>query len=309
MGEMSPRISVVTPAYERADTLPRLYESLLAQTFAEFEWVVVDDGSSDGTGELVRGWEADSPFPIRYTWQQNQGKHAAVNRSVEEARGEFCAVMDSDDWYAPAALERMLHFWELIPAAEREGFANVEGLCGDPEGAVIGDRFPADVFDSNSFEISGVHGVHGDKIGMYRREILLANPFPEDLGWHVSPALIWNRIAARYSSRFVNEIWAYKEYLDSGLSGRETELRLRYAEAQLAYWHEYVAMPRRMHPKARLKANANYVRYSLLMGRGLGQVMAESPKRAWTLLALAPGLVLYRRDRPEARRLAAEAPK
>jgi hypothetical protein len=172
---------------------------------------------------------------------------------------------------------------------------------------VIGDRFPADVFDSNPFEVCSVHDVKGDKIGMYRRDLLLANPFPEDLGWHVTPALVWNRIAAKYSSRFVNEIWAYKEYLETGLTGRETELRLRFAEAQLIYWLESAAMPRPMPAKVRLRFNANHVRYSLLMGRGLRQTFAESPRKLWTLLALAPGLVLYLRDRPGARRLAAGA--
>ena len=306
MSETNLRISVATPAYERADTLPRLYESLRAQTFTDFEWVVVDDGSSDATGELVRGWAADSPFPVRYVWQENQGKHAAVNRSIRESRGEFCAVMDSDDWYTPEALERMVFFWEQIPPDKRAGYSNVEGLCGDPDGGTIGDRFPEDVFDSNPFEVCSVHGVKGDKIGMYRRDLLLANPFPEDLGWHVTPALVWNRIAARYSSVFVNEIWAFKEYLETGLTGRETELRLRFAEAQLVYWRESAAMPRPMPAKTRLRFNANYIRYSLLLGQGLRRPLADSSTPAALLLALPAGIFLYLRDRPEARRIQAE---
>jgi glycosyltransferase involved in cell wall biosynthesis len=303
MSEASPRISVVTPAHRRVDTLPRLYESLVAQSFRDFEWVVIDDGSPAGVGELVRGWEAGAPFPIRYSWQRNQGKHAAVNRGVREARGEFCAVMDDDDWYAPEALERMVFHWERIPAPER--FANVEGLCADPGGELIGDRFPAQVFDSNTFEIGWVHGVGGDKVGMYRRQVLLEYPFPEDLGWHVTPALSWNRIAASWSSRFVNEVWAHKEYLASGLSERDTELRLRFPEAQLIYWRELAAMPRPMPWRVRLRANANHVRYSLLIGRGLLVPLAASSTRAWTLLATPVGVLLYLRDRPESRRLQA----
>lgn len=300
---MSVAISVVTPTYERAATLPRLYESLLAQTMRDFEWVVVDDGSSDETGELVRGWQHEAPFRIVYDWQPNAGKHAAVNRGVAQATGGFCAVMDSDDWYVPAALERMLHHWNAIPADRRAGFANVEGLCADPDGALVGDRFPAEVFDSTTFEIEVVHGVGGDKIGMYRRDVLLEHPFPEDMGWHVTPALVWNRIAARYRSRFVDEVWAYKEYLAEGLTGRETELRLRFAAAQLVYWREFAAMPRPMPVRARVRANANYVRYSLWERVPLREQLRRSPAWALTVATWPLGALLHARDRRRARHL------
>lgn len=304
---MTPSISVVTPTYERAGTLPRLYRSLCEQGFVDFEWVVVDDGSSDGTEQLVRGWAGEAPFDIHYSWQPNQGKHAAVNRGVERSRGDFCAVMDSDDWYAPQALQRMIESWQGIPGERRHEFANVEGLCAEPGGSVIGDRFPAPVFDSNAFEIEVVHGVRGDKIGMYRREVLLRFPFPEDLGWHVTPALVWNRIAARFSSRYVDEVWAFKEYLAEGLSARETRNRLWYPGAQLLYWREFAAIGRPMPARARLRSNANVVRYTLLTGGSLRELLADSSSRAWSLVAIPAGLLLFLRDRGGRRRAAAEA--
>lgn len=295
--ETSPRISVITATYQRAGTLPRLYESLKKQTMRNFEWVVVDDGSTDGTAEVIRPWLEDGDVPIDYSHQENQGKHAAVNRAVEGSRGEFCAMIDSDDWYAPEALERMLNRWESIPPQRRGEFADVEGLRTDEKGELICDVYPTDVFDTDAFELEALHGVEGDKIGMYRRDVLLEFPFPEDLGWHVTPALVWNRIAARYGTRCVNEIWAYTDYRPGGLTDRETELRLRFPQAQLLYWSEFATMPKRMRRKARLRAHANCVRYSLLTGIGLGRQLAESPDRKWTAAAILPGLLLYRRDR------------
>jgi len=292
-----PRISVITPAYNRAGTLPRLYESLRAQTLRDFEWVIVDDGSTDGSAELIAGWQAHAGFHIDYSRQENQGKHAAVNRTVERSRGEFCAMIDSDDWYPPEALERMLAAWESIPAERRAQFADVEGLRVDPDGRLVCDRYPEDVFDSNAFELIALHGVYGDKVGMYRREVLARFPFPEEMGWHVTPALVWNRIAARYSTRYLNEVWAFTDYREGGLTDRETELRLRFPDSQLAYWREYAAMPKPMRARSRLRAHANCVRYSLLGGDGLRGVLAGSPSRPWTALALPPGLLLYRRDR------------
>jgi glycosyltransferase involved in cell wall biosynthesis len=293
----TPRISILTTAYQRAGTLPRLYRSLAEQTLRDFEWVVIDDGSSDGTGEVVRSLREEADFPIVYEWQENQGKHAAVNRAVARASGELCAIIDSDDWYKPDGLEKMLACWESIPAERRDRYADVEGLRVDPDEQLICDTYPRDVFDSNAFELIAVHGVYGDKIGMFRRDVLAAFPFPEDAGWHVTPQLVWNRIAARYETRYVNEIWAYTDYRAGGLTDRETELRLRFPASQLAYWREYAAMPKPMRPRNRLRAHANCVRYWLLEGVGPRRQLAASSSRAWTLFAWPAGFLLYLRDR------------
>lgn len=303
---MSALVSVLTPAYQRADTLPRLYESLRGQTFGDFEWVLVDDGSSDGTAELVENWRREAPFPIAYHWQENAGKHVAVNRGVELAGGEYCALIDSDDWYTPEALEEMVACWRGIPAARRDRFANVEGLRVDTDGNLVGERFPADVFDSDTFEVEALHGIHGDTIGMYRREVLSEYPFPEDLGWHITPSLVWNRIAACYETRFSNRIWSYTDYQSGGLSARDTELRLRFPQAQLAYWREVAAMPRRMTRSVRYRANANRIRYLLLTGAGPGSLLVDTPTRAWAAAALPAGAVLYLRDRRRMREIASE---
>lgn len=299
---MSPRITVVTPTYQRVATLPRLYRSLTEQGFGDFEWLVVDDGSDDGTEELVRGWIEEGRLRIEYCWQPNAGKHVAVNVGCRRARGEFCALMDSDDWYEANALERMVAAWEAIPAERRPRFSGVEGLCADQHGELVGSRLPHAWVDSDTFEIAALHEIGGDKIGMHRREILQRFPFPEELGWHVTPAVVWNRIAALYDTRFVDEVWAYKEYLATGLSARDTELRLRYPEAQLTFWGEFSAMPRRMKPAIRYRANANRIRYLLLTGGGPLAAVREAAKPAWALAALPAGAYLYARDR---RRMAA----
>jgi glycosyltransferase involved in cell wall biosynthesis len=290
-------VSVVTSTYQREATLPRLYESLQAQSFRDFEWVVVDDGSTDGSGELIRAWSERAGFPIVYHRQENRGMGIARNRAIERASGTYCALIDSDDWYLPQALERMVATWETIPPQRRAEFANVEGLRVDADGELVLDRYPADVFDSNYFELRALHGIRGDSVGMYRREVLSAHPFPEDLGWHVTPAITWNRIARRHRTRFVNEVWAGTDYQPGGLSSNDTELRLRFRRGQLAYWGEYAAMGRPMRWRNRLRANANYVRYSLLCGVGPRRLLGGVPDRLWTPLAALPGLALFVSDR------------
>lgn len=299
-GPSNPTISVVTTTFDRAATLPRLYGSLEEQLPVDFEWVVVDDGSTDGTAELVAGWRRTAPFPITYVHQENSGKPRAINAGVAAARGEFCAVMDDDDWYLPGALARMLARWEEIPPPYRERFANIEGLCADADGRVIGDRFPAATFDSNGVEIALLHGVSGDTVGMYRREVLVANPFPEGLGRQVTEALVWNRIASRWWSRYVDEVWAGKEYRDDGLSSSKSSAALPWPASGRLFWQELAAMPRPIPLAWRFKASANAIRYGLACGDGLRGALALAPSRGWAAVALPAALALRLRDRRRA---------
>src|SRR5262249_2422136 len=102
-----PLFTVFTPTYNRAHTLHRVFDSLCAQTLRDFEWLVIDDGSSDSTRELIDNWTKSAHFTIRYIKQDHSGKHIAHNCAVREARGQFFLTLDSDDACTPQALERM----------------------------------------------------------------------------------------------------------------------------------------------------------------------------------------------------------
>jgi glycosyltransferase involved in cell wall biosynthesis len=201
------RFTVLTPTYNRASTLPRVYAGLKAQTFRDFEWLIVDDGSSDGTGDLVRGWQAEAPFEIRYFCQENAGKHVAMNMGVREASGELFVSLDSDDAALPHALERFDKHWRDIEASPEAGrFSAVTGLAQHPDGTLIGTRFPQDVFDSDSVESRLRYKVKGDKWGFQATEIMREHPFPKAPdGSFVPEGIIWYEIARNYKTRYVNE--------------------------------------------------------------------------------------------------------
>jgi glycosyltransferase involved in cell wall biosynthesis len=301
--------TVFTPTYNRAPLLPRVYECLEKQTFRDFEWLVVDDGSTDNTAEVMRELQAKASFPVRYVAKPNGGKPTAVNRGVKEATGLLFAILDSDDWFVPESLERFWHHWQSIPADLQPGFIGVTGLCSYPSGELIGDRFPQDVFDSDAIDLRYRYKVQGEKGGMLRTEILRQFPYPEDLGKYVSESLVWNRIAKSYQTRFVNEVLTVKEFQPGGITRDGRFIQIRDTRASLLCAKELAALGNRLPLGPRVRAYANYVRHSLRQEIPIGTQVAGVPSKTMFFLCLPLGVYLKNRDntfvnREQKRRLA-----
>lgn len=228
------RITVFTPTYNRAYTLPRLYESLKVQTFHDFEWVIVDDGSTDNTTEVVNGFIQGSPFfEIKYRKTENGGKHRAINRGMDMVSGELFLMMDSDDWLREDALEWIDRIENTIPVNQKHQFAGVYGLKCYADGSVIGSTFEGRTLDITYFE-RGKYGVAGDKAEVYYTKYMRQFPFPEYDGENFcTECLVWDQIAALgLKLRYFNEGIYFCEYLEDGLTHREKKL---YAENPKQY--------------------------------------------------------------------------
>ena len=201
------KFTVFTPTFNRAHTLERVYLSLKAQRFRDFEWVIVDDGSTDDTKSLVESFARRQEFPIHYHYQINQGKHIAINHGVVKAAGEFFLIADSDDSFKSDALEIFLDAWNSIPASKRDQFTGVTGLCEDSTGRLIGCGFPSSPFDSNTAENFYRHNIKGEKWGFHRTEVLRQFPFPQDKEHKFfAEGLIWNQISRKYKTRYINHV-------------------------------------------------------------------------------------------------------
>jgi glycosyltransferase involved in cell wall biosynthesis len=216
---LRPRFTIFTPTYNRAHTLPRTYASLTQQTLLPHEWIVVDDGSTDGTAELVRGWTAEARFPIRYIHQENAGKPAAHNAGVAAATGDLLAVLDADDWILPHALERLAALWQEIPAADRDQFTGITVNCQYENGQLIGEPFPSSPIDSTILDLWSRGWLRGEKWGFHRVEVAQQYPFPTFPGEkYVPEGLVWHRIGRHYRMRFVNETLEVKDFQDDGIT-------------------------------------------------------------------------------------------
>ena len=298
--------TVLTPTYNRANTLPRVYESLRAQTFRDFEWLVIDDGSTDDTKQRIETWQTASNFPIRYLYQENQGKPAAFNRGVQEANGELLLTLDSDDACVPQALERLKFHWDRIPADRKEKFSAVTVLCQDQNGKLVGDKFPEDVLDSDSIELAFRYRVNGEKWGFQRTDVLKQFPFPVvPEAKFISESVVWFALSRKFKTRFVNEILRIY-HIDDGATDHLTILT-PVAMRGRAVLHKYVLeeltdwvfrAPRRL-----LRSAINFSRYSFGLGKGpLSQFKELHSSTARLLLAvsLPLGFAMALRDRRRA---------
>lgn len=202
--------TVFTPTYNRAKTLHRVYDSLCAQTYRDFEWLIVDDGSTDNTRDLVESWQQQADFSIRYCYQQNGHKKVAHNLGISEAQGELFLTLDSDDSCKPQALERLLFHWQSIPEEQRSGFSAVTVLCEKESGEIVGNLFPASAdggwIDSDSVEMNYRYKVRGEKWGFQRTDVLRQFPFEhEGVAGLIPENVVWEQISEQYKTRFVNE--------------------------------------------------------------------------------------------------------
>lgn len=266
--------TVFTGTRNRAQTLPRVYESLKAQTYRDFEWLIIDNESTDGTPELVAGWQADAPFPIRYFWQEDAGKHGSLNRAASLARGELFVSLDSDDSCLPTTLERLKGHWDSIPSDIRHEYSGVTGLCVDEHGRLVGLPFPSDPFDSNTLEIRYRHNITGEKWGFQRTDVLREFPYPAPAGYRgVIPAsVVWAAMGRKYKTRFVNDplhIYWQDQPVSLSRPMRLTEDAYgRVLENQSALNDDidYLTLA----PMAFLRAAINYGRWSFHQSQGLG---------------------------------------
>lgn len=224
-------ITVFTPSYNRAYRLPALYASLQKQTCMDFEWILVDDGSQDNTRELVSGWlQEKNPFPIRYFYKENGGKHTAVNLGVEKANSDWFFIVDSDDHVTEDAVEK-IHEW--VQGVDSPMIAAVSGTKIFPDGKTIGQCGVSDssYIDAKNTQRRKYH-LEGDKAEVYRTDILRQYPFPVFPGERfLAEGAVWTAIARDgYQIRWYSHPIVVCEYLQDGLTAHAADLVLQNFE-------------------------------------------------------------------------------
>ncbi len=213
---MKPLLTIFTPLYNRKSFLPKLYGSLKAQTYKNFEWIVVDDGSNDQPIEFFSSI-SNSPFPITFISQQNGGKHRAINQGVKLAKGEWFLILDSDDWLTKDAVEIINKRINDIQA--NLSFASICGLRVDPDYRVIGTPCNYKVLDTTFFDYRFRFKIKGDRAEIVRTSVMKEFLFHEfnDENF-MGEAVLWNSISKKYMTRFTDDKFYICDYQIGGLT-------------------------------------------------------------------------------------------
>lgn len=258
------KITVFTPTYNRAYILENVYNDLKAQTFGDFEWLIVDDGSTDDTKELVDKFIAENKINIRYIYKENGGKHTAINKGVSNANGELFFIVDSDDGLVKDALEIVNNEWSSLD--NKEGLCGLVGLCIDKEGQTLGTRLPDDIKICYFTDLYYKYGVKGDKSLVLLTDVLNKYPFPERKEVKFIPeSVVWHEIAKTYKVLCVNKHLRVIEYLEDGLTSNIlSKGSLRGRAIEYLYLINQNTYPVKKYPYMWIKNYINLARYSLL---------------------------------------------
>lgn len=301
--------TVFTPTWKRDHLIHRVFEALCAQTFRDFEWIVVEDGSTGQTRALVEEWSQVAEFPVRYFWQPNQGKHVAHNLALEHAQGRFFIVLDDDDACVPQALEYFYYYWNLIPFAQQRDFAGIGVHCVSEYGELSGDPYPEPIFDATYLEMKYGRKVTGEKWFAFCTDVLRAYPYPVFPGssYYLVEDVVWTKIARKYKMRFVNSALRiyYQHQGHDQITRRLKREQINYraiAPVKIVEKRQYLSDLTDYLPgnwKLFYLTGVHYTRFSFHQGiplAGQWRDIGNSTGRALWLAGLPIGLALFGRD-------------
>ena len=283
------KITIITPTFNRAKTLPKVFESLLNQSFKDFLWIILDDGSTDNTAEVVENFQLHNPFfEIIYKKDKNRHKFLTVLEGIKMVKTPYFMVVDSDDIYPENSLEILISEAEKIENQDK--FIGVMGLSADENGKIVGDKYPNNGFDGSIFEMRYKYKVKGDKFGIfitktYHREISEKDFLKYEDKGYIPQSVIFNDYDAKgVKTRFINKIVRfYLKDNDDVASVSNTRWSGKnlfgLAEGHLSFLNSY-GNRLFFYPKALLRNLIGYQTYSLKSGRKTSTIINEI-KNVW----------------------------
>lgn len=284
-------ITVFTPTYNRAELLARCYESMRHQTNKNFLWLIVDDGSTDSTKELVASWQSmENAFEIQYCYKENGGLHTAYNAAIEHIDTPLCVCIDSDDWMPDDAIEKILSFWERYGSDE---VAGIVGLDFSSDGKVIGDFLP-DRKTVNLIDLlTGRYPIkNGDRTNVVRTELYKQyapmKVFPGEK--YFNPHYMHLQISQNYDFLVLNENLRNVEYQSGGMSDSMLKQYRNSPNSFAQIRKLYLGFPNTSF-RFRIRHSVHLVSSCILAGRPFRGI-AENPHKLLGCVSFPFGAVL-----------------
>ncbi len=281
-------LTIFTPSYNRAHTLERCYKSMLSQSNKDFLWLIIDDGSSDNTKQVVDKWIKESKIEIRYYYQENQGMHGAHNAAYRLINTPINTCIDSDDRLAPEAVQTILTAWEDIKDVDE--LAGLVGLDADMDGVIIGTKIPKNVRKTTLYDIYNVHKVLGDKKIVYKTAIVKKYPsYPLFEGERFVPlGYLYQLIDQDYKLFPINKVLCEVEYQEDGSSMNILKQYRRHPKGFAFSRKSRMKLAKNF--KDKFKNAIHYISSSIFIKNT--NFLRESPVKGITIMAIPFGILL-----------------
>lgn len=288
-------ITVLTPTFNRGGRLQSLWDSLQKQTVKDFEWLVVDDGSTDGTKDLIIQLREKSDFPIRYIYKSNGGKHTALNVGIQTICSELIFIVDSDDCVTDDAIESILKI--------HKKYRSQNNICGYaflrafPDGKVNGKKFDVDEKIGSYIDVR----VNGDDTGADKAEVFKTHclkefPFPEYPNEKfLGEDLVWVRMARKYEMVHINKAIYVGNYLEDGLTNNRRKHNIASPIGCMHRAEEF--MESDLKTRYRIKGGLQYIVYGRFAGVKVVDLIRKSRHKVLATVCTPGGLFLYSRWR------------
>lgn len=288
-------ITVLTPTFNRGGGLQSLWDSLQKQTVKDFEWLVVDDGSTDGTKDLITQLQEKSDFPIRYIYKSNGGKHTALNVGIQTICSELTFIVDSDDCVTDDAVESILKI--------HKKYRSQNNICGYaflrafPDGKVNGKKFDVNEKIGSYIDVR----VNGDDTGADKAEVFKTHclkefPFPEYPNEKfLGEDLVWVRMARKYEMVHINKAVYVGNYLEDGLTNNRRKHNIASPVGCMHRAEEF--MESDLKTRYRIKGGLQYIVYGRFAGVKICDLIRKSRHKILATVCIPGGLFLYSRWR------------
>ena len=286
-------VTVLTPTFNRGGRLQSLWDSLQKQTVKDFEWLVVDDGSTDGTKDLITQLQEKSDFPIRYIYKSNGGKHTVLNVGIQTICSELIFIVDSDDCVTDDAVESILKI--------HKKYRSQNNICGYaflrafPDGKVNGKKFDVDEKIGSYIDVR----VNGDDTGADKAEVFKTHclkefPFPEYPNEKfLGEDLVWVRMARKYEMVHINKAIYVGNYLEDGLTNNRRKHNIASPIGCMHRAEEF--MESDLKTRYRIKGGLQYIVYGRFAGVKVVDLIRKSRHKVLATVCTPGGLFLHSR--------------
>lgn len=284
-------ITVLTPTFNRKNLLNILFVSLCKQIEKDFKWLIIDDGSTDGTEEIIQEFIKKSKFDIEYKWKENGGKHTALNYAYQFISTPLTFIVDSDDWLTSDAIAVIKEVYNKYK--DEKDLCGFSFLRGKPNGSLLSKSgVPKDGMKETFLECRINRGISGDMAEVWYTKCLKEFPFPEFSGEKfLGEDVVWVKMSEKYKMRFFNKVLYISDYRVDGLTKNRRRNNILSPHGCVVRAETFLLSEANF--KAKCKAMLQYQIYGRFAGMKIAELLKNSKYKIGFLILILPASFIY----------------